>query len=100
MRKPRRIRRQRTKGWRKPDGAVFVGRPSRFGNPFRLSSSCSPDQAVERFRAWLTEDPDGLEVARAAKSELRGRDLMCWCRLDKPCHADVLIAIANVPVED
>ena len=62
---PQRIQLRRTAGWRKPPGAVVVARPTRWGNPFA-------------FRAALA-----------------GHDLACWCPLDGPCHADVLLEIAN-----
>ncbi len=69
-----------------PANAVYVGRPSRWGNPF------SGDDAVGRYRAYLNENPG---LVAAIKRELRGKDLACWCGLDKPCHADVLLEVAN-----
>lgn len=87
---PVRIQRMRTKGWRAPVGAVNVSRPSRWGNPF-LVSELGLDEAIKRFRLMMT-DPRNIEEATR---DLRGRDLMCWCPLDQPCHADVLLEIAN-----
>ena len=81
---PKRIQRQRTKGWTMPAGAVYVGRPTKWGNPFRGST------AVD---SYLVHCAPGLRAM--AKRELRGKDLACWCSLDKPCHADVLLALAN-----
>lgn len=126
---PRRIQRQRTKGWRIPEGAVYVGRPSRWGNPFGLLSPVvasltlpgydDPRRvACGLYRWWLQDgQPDvvGLELtqgtvggtawrigvgvvdlpARPDLAPLRGRDLACWCPLDQPCHADVLLELAN-----
>lgn len=127
---PRRIQRRRTKGWRAPDGAVYVGRGSRWGNPctqirtpaldgstweregrlgkvsgqqhafvhpdstvtWHLVQDATREQAVAMFRDWLVLVP---RLAEAARTELRGRDLMCWCPLDEPCHADVLLELAN-----
>ena len=107
----RRIQRQRTKGWRMPEGAVYVGRPTRWGNPFAIGSllglsgydhadrwqevhigAASAGQVVEAYRAWLTRwgGIPGLDP-----SILRGHDLACWCPLDQPCHADVLLELAN-----
>jgi len=90
---PRRIQRCRTAGWRMPAGAVYVGRPGRWGNPFR--GDTSPEgraAAVEAFRLWVTAHPD---YATAVRAELAGKALACWCPLTKPCHADVLLSIAN-----
>lgn len=113
--KPKRIQRKRTKGWRMPDGAVYVGRPSHWGNPYRIDRLSAHE--------YVALNPDGSEIPdswggrnHAAKwaadayrrgftsgawwpgfaiEELRGRDLACWCPLDQPCHADVLLEIAN-----
>ena len=109
--RPKRIQRQRTKGWRMPEGAVYVGRPTIWGNPF-----VHPDQirAVEAFRSLISAgtksfsiSKDGLQFARNAHPntlhwaygefirdnapKLRGCDLACWCPLGQPCHADVLL---------
>jgi hypothetical protein len=104
---PKRIQRQRTKGWRMPPNTVYVGRPTKFGNPFvppyRSREHVLMD--VERFRIWVTARRD-LFPYRVPPSlseirELRGKDLACWCPLvDKdgnpvPCHADVLLELAN-----
>ncbi|MFA5712000.1 DUF4326 domain-containing protein [Mycolicibacterium sp.] len=117
---PRRIQRRRTKGWRMPAGAVYVGRPSKWGNPFAVGTVIdrvamgrrsvaeiaisSPEQAAEAFRQWLDGKPllaGGHNLAplpptaAEIKTALRGRDLACWCPLDQPCHADVLLTLAN-----
>ncbi len=114
---PKRIQLRRTKGWRKPEGAIVVARPSRWGNPFTVAGAIEAGfamndtdgrrVAVEAFRSWLTGDPwaagsgkawdDRLAAYLASISELRGRDLACWCPLDQPCHADVLLELANRP---
>ncbi len=83
---PKRIQRKRTKGWRMPAGAVYVGRPTKWGNPFDTAST-GRISAVVRF---------ACEVAPLLDlSELRGKDLACFCRLDQECHADVLLELAN-----
>jgi hypothetical protein len=97
---PRRIQLRRAKGWRKPAGAVVVARPSRWGNPFPFAPGTAvPDRAtaVARFRELVTGDHDPAEYPSVAeiRRELAGRDLACWCPLDGPCHADVLLEIAN-----
>lgn len=107
----KRIQRQRTKGWRMPEGAVYVGRPTRWGNPWSLNDYRQdyPDleheqlrqMAVSVYRNWLTGRFDRLHGLPAhpsvddARNTLRGRDLVCWCPLDQACHADVLLELAN-----
>lgn len=111
---PRRIQRQRTKGWRMPENTVYVGRPSRFGNPFVLqewfAEACEAgitDEgrrrlAVRDYRDWLLGEDNPLcafvdhdPPSADDISVLRGKNLACWCPLDQPCHADVLLEIAN-----
>jgi hypothetical protein len=110
---PNRIQRKRSRGWRMPKGARYVGRGDReaWGNPFRVGDeafittvpaaegvgfACSmpitPQLAVDLYRAWLLARPTAVEAAR---EDLAGLDLACWCPLDQPCHADVLLEVAN-----
>lgn len=87
-----------------PENAVYVGRPTKWGNPYPRSgehpskldaySRCS---AVEFYRVHLRRNPG---IAEDARRELRGKDLACWCPLDQPCHADVLIEILEVQCND
>lgn len=93
---PTRIQRRRTAGWRMPAHAVYVGRGSKWGNPHR----CDPTRAgradaVRAYRHWLASTTQGQRLADQARVELRGYDLACWCPLNHPCHADVLLAIAG-----
>lgn len=100
---PKRIQRQRTKGWRMPANTVYVGRPSKWGNPYRVGDAdlilrdrkLTPKSCVRMFE-WYLEGKKLLnqKVAKDLK-DLRGKDLACWCSLDQPCHADVLLRIAN-----
>jgi hypothetical protein len=117
---PARIQRKRLPGWRMPAGAVYVGRGSKWGNPARVVQR--PDTggwhvehdrggnvgvfptrdaahlvAVDGYRQHLAAHP---ELAAAARTELVGRDLVCWCRPEQTCHADVLIDIANTVLEE
>lgn len=160
---PDRIQRRRTKGWRMPDGAVYVGRPTKWGNPFAIGSQSglarvpavhfpnkdweyegrctaagayhpyvaddvashpkailTPElsikayvpchvrhmtagESVACYRAYVTDggwpidwNPRYLPFQPAdIRALLRGRDLVCWCPLDLPCHADVLLELAN-----
>lgn len=91
--RPVRVQRRRDRGWRMPPGAVYVGRPSRWGNPWPVDE-VGAEVAVTRYRAALLADP----ARRAAvRRELGGRDLACWCPLGGPCHADVLLDLTNTP---
>lgn len=98
---PQRIQLRRTKGWRKPSDAVVVARPGRWGNPFRIGAP-HPDhgapmtraETIELFRHHVSPGGPG-ELAPNQLAVLRGHDLACWCRLDEPCHADVLLELAN-----
>ena len=85
---PKRIQRKRTKGWRMPPNTVYVGRPTKYGNTF------TGKKAVKEYASFLLLNP---EITEMWINELRGKDLACWCPLDKPCHADVLLEIANHP---
>jgi hypothetical protein len=91
MKAPKRIQRKRTLGWKMPEGAVYVGRPSKWGNPFRRGD-CSAEVVVSCFLSYIEGN---LDIIDSVKRELRGKDLACWCPLDQPCHADVLLEIAN-----
>ena len=92
----RRIQRKRTRGWRTPPFAVYVGRPTVWGNPFRVKDRTIAGHmaAKNRYRAALLAGDLHItpEIVRA---KLKGKDLTCWCRLAYPCHADVLLEIAN-----
>ena len=117
---PRRIQRRRTKGWRKPEGAVSVARPTRFGNPFLLAPAASQRSGLldmwaveykgrklsrwddiadaradvtDRYARWIRE-PEQADTRALFRALLHGRDLMCWCPLDHACHADVLLRVA------
>ena len=111
MSAPKRIQRKREKGWRMPPDTVYVGRPSKWGNPWSLYDEEIQDYpfdsrrliVVRYFAKWLTgrafagEQNLNKRKAEILQSlrELRGKDLACWCPLDKPCHADVLLKLAN-----
>lgn len=81
---------------------VYVGRGSRYDTPFRTghpspSGNRQPmtaEEAVDLFAATLC-GPVGRHYAERFAEALRGRDLMCTCPLDAPCHADVLLRLAN-----
>ena len=89
---PIRIQRRRTRGWKMPPNTLYVGRPIRWGNPFRVGPHMTAGQAVQSFDRWLDTMP--ILVADARR-ELRGKNLACWCPLDSPCHADVWLRRVN-----
>lgn len=91
---PSRVQLRRTKGWRKPPGALVVARPSRWGNPFRTGIDGDAATCVARYEQALRAGELRVSVGDV-RAELVGRDLACWCPLDAPCHADVLVRIAN-----
>lgn len=107
MSAPQRIQRRRTAGWRMPAGAVYVGRPTRWGNPNTIRGSyvidwtgaehyCAPGEvrgvAVRLYREDFEQDRFSV-TPEDARRELAGKDLACWCPAG-PCHADVLLEIA------
>lgn len=87
----------RVKGWQKPPNTVNVTRPSQYGNPFKIGDPGIDDakKAVIAFEHYLNISPIGKVIAGMAKKELKGKNLMCFCRAGNPCHADVLLKIAN-----
>lgn len=114
MSAPKRIQRRRTKGWRMPEGAIYVGRPTRWGNPFTIMNAhrqgwlIYDDRDTSKVDGYIASLPSQAEArVRATRlyrqhmfrladlTALRGHDLACWCPLDQACHADVLLEIAN-----
>lgn len=107
--KPDRVRLSRKKGWKLPPNTVSVARPGRWGNPFSVVPDAEPGtpvgrrytampsvaEAVAAFRRWVEDSPEGQRLAAEARETLRGKNLACWCPLDGPCHAEVLLDIAN-----
>ena len=120
---PQRIQRKRVKGWQMPEDAIYVGRPTKWGNPFALNEIVPGElveflslpgeslnfngmkdirisdrqRVIDIYTYWLISQP-GLMLTL---DELKGRDLACWCSLkDKdgnpvPCHADILLDVSN-----
>jgi hypothetical protein len=73
-----------------PHGAVYIGRPSKWGNPFVIGRDGTRDEVIAKYQAYVLGKPALL----AALPELRGKDLVCWCA-PCACHGDVLLALAN-----
>lgn len=70
---------------------VYIGRPSKWGNPFVVGRDGARGECVELYRRWIQTQP---ELMAAAKRELKGKVLGCWCA-PQACHGDVLAEIAN-----
>jgi len=111
---PQRLQLRRTKGWRKPGGAVVVARPGRWGNPWvvhqhgercgedllrcPVHSADSPADAVRLYRhavLWPVTGQPEVPTPDEIRDELAGHDLACWCPPGQPCHADFLLELAN-----
>ncbi len=71
--------------------AVFVGRPSPFGNPYVIGVHGSRKQVIELYKKWVLAQPN---LVKMVKEELRGKNLYCYCS-PKPCHGDFLLWLAN-----
>ena len=103
-----RVQLSRRKGFRLPPNTVSVARPGKFGNPFvigktypvregsfegpEIGSAVIADarDAADAFRGWVESGGSGLPL-----EQLRGKNLACWCKIGSPCHADVLLELAN-----
>ena len=132
----KRIQRKRTKGWRMPENTVYVGRGSKYGNPFRVEKipggkwavntsvkdavqvltsyghieykekGMAVNDAIRCFEIYISPYRHGRPLtqfyAAAGEleliiSELKGKNLACWCKDGDTCHADVLLKLANEP---
>ena len=120
-RAPERVQRKRTKGWRMPANTVYVGRGTEWGNPARVehcfgdewliaigqghyphfdSEEEARHEAVRMYREYfIGARIDRDEHVARIRRELAGKNLACWCALDQPCHADVLLELANKETE-
>lgn len=90
MTPPFRVQLSRAKGWRMPPNTVKVDRTTRYGNDFIMAHEGTRQLAIDSFRNVAEGN---AEVG--FYEPLRGKNLACWCSLDKPCHADVLLDLAN-----
>ena len=72
-----------------PPDAVFVGRPSKWGNPFVIGVHGARDEVIEKYKRMMARVPHEI-----IQKHLRGKDLVCFCA-PRPCHADWLLEIAN-----
>ena len=109
-----RIQRKRTEGWQMPPDTIYVGRPSKWGNPFHTHYDVpggypmEPQMAIDAYRQMLLDEGGVMANGDAhsrrlgpiitvedVRQELRGKDLACWCPVGQPCHGDVLLEVAN-----
>ncbi len=109
MSEMQRIRLSRAKGWRKPPNTVKVDRTTFWGNLFVVGRDGTRAECVDLYIKLLAgylclTSPAKVEDQKAARKyalanmrELAGKNLACWCSLDGPCHADVLLKVANAP---
>ena len=72
-----------------PPDAVYVGRPSKWGNPCKIGEDGDREGVIALYRVALGRSMSNLDI-----TELRGKDLVCWCA-PLPCHADILLEMAN-----
>jgi hypothetical protein len=119
--KPIRIQRRRTKGWRMPKNTVYVGRGSKFGNPFRVGGLFKigdVDNKSQFKMSWCeclnaSYNDGSFQLIKNNKmavdfymklidkhppkniQDIKGKNLACWCPLDSPCHADILLELVN-----
>ena len=67
---------------------IYIGRGSKWGNPFRINNFLSRENAIEAYKLWIVSQPDLM----ASLDELRDKTLGCYCK-PLPCHGDVLIEL-------
>ena len=116
---PIRVQRKRTKGYRMPENTKSVTRPGKFGNPYKIgmhnifdikdrtTGKSLKDYLVEKngenkyhtiedcLLAYRQKINGSQAMQRVVKHYLKGKNLSCFCPLDKPCHADILLEVAN-----
>ena len=77
-----------------PAGTVYIGRGSKWGNPFRIGRDGDRAAVIAKYERWLADQHHLLR----ALDELRGRDLVCFCA-PRACHGDLLLQLANATRE-
>jgi hypothetical protein len=107
--KLQRIQLRRTRGWRMPANTVKIDRSTRWGNPFKIGEVLlhpvtqrtvevsTAEIAIRLFDIHLHTEA-GAGILTAARRDLSGRNLACWCKEGNPCHGDVLLRVANSTV--
>lgn len=108
--KPFGVQLQRRRGWVMPDNTRSVTRPGRWGNPYYVAPSVAlrtrnkrPEsfacktalEAMTKFENYILTAHYGKLLLAAARKELTGRNLACYCELGTPCHRDVWLKLLN-----
>lgn len=100
-----------------PENTVYVGRPTRWGNPFRVVKEGGVWWIVENGRYWEVQSKKDVAIERSIElfthwfegqllagnisiDPLIGKDLACFCKEGQKCHADVLISFCNEKIEE
>ena len=99
---PERIQRKRSKGWKMPENTVYVGRPTMWGNPYKVGDGLceTVEDAVKYYHIGVLTgsnfvSEDFIPNEDIIRKSLKGKNLACWCKEGEPCHADILLKIAN-----
>ncbi|HUX57116.1 MAG TPA: DUF4326 domain-containing protein [Bacteroidales bacterium] len=110
---PKRIQRKRTKGWKMPENTIYVGRPSKWGNPFKVTKEITQEKSVEMYKECILNNAMGYAYCHKYDNlfgsevfkyfywistnihKLKGANLSCWCKLSEKCHTDILLELAN-----
>ena len=97
---PQRVQLKRSAGWKMPANTLKVDRTTRWGNPFTIAEYGSAAIAVAQHGRWMRGEiaaPGGVEPPSrdVLRTALGVRNLACWCAPNGPCHADLLLALAN-----
>ncbi len=81
--------------WSHEINGVFIGRPTKWGNPFRIGFDGTRDQVIHKYTLWIWEDtPARKNLRNTARRELRGKHLLCYCT-PQMCHGHILASVAE-----
>lgn len=75
---------------------VYIGRPSKWGNPFMIGKDGTRTEVIEKFRNWIVNQKELME----SLTELKGKKLRCWCLTKENCHGDILITLINAQANE
>ncbi len=73
---------------------IYIGRPSKWSNPFRIGPDGTRKQVIEKYRQFIKEHPSLLDDLH----ELKGKVLGCWCK-PQACHGDVLVELLETKID-
>lgn len=69
---------------------VYIGRPSKWGNPFEIGKDGTRDEVIQKYEKYLLDSP----ILLSQLEELKGKVLACWCS-PQACHGDILVKLLN-----